>query len=406
MKFAHIADCHLGCWRQPEMQQLNLEAFEKVIDKCIAEKVDFVLITGDLFDVAIPPVDVLKTVVSKLREMKENNIACYIVHGSHDYSVSGKSMLMVFEKAGLCVDVAGKSVELKCRGKRIFISGLAGKKGGLEQQELAQFKKPDEHADFDFSILMLHTTVSELANLPNIPNIPSVSIKDFPEGFNYYALGHIHQQAIHENDNKIVAYPGALFPTNFSELEAQHSSNFFIVETDNKDITRQNIRQITESIKPVVNLTIDANNESPLSLKEKILKKLEEVKSRIKNAIITLRIVGKLKNGKPSELDFGAIEAEIKKFGAYYLLRNVSKLESSEFELKIEEKEKCGLNITELEELVVNIALKENLILQEKKRLVETLLKSLDLEKAEDETSAAFSDRLTKELVKTLDLSL
>ncbi|GAI75663.1 unnamed protein product, partial [marine sediment metagenome] len=39
MRFAHIADCHLGGWRQPELQQLNLESFKKAIEICIEEKV-------------------------------------------------------------------------------------------------------------------------------------------------------------------------------------------------------------------------------------------------------------------------------------------------------------------------------------------------------------------------------
>ena len=28
MKFAHLSDCHLGGWRQPELQELNINLFD------------------------------------------------------------------------------------------------------------------------------------------------------------------------------------------------------------------------------------------------------------------------------------------------------------------------------------------------------------------------------------------
>ena len=42
MKFAHLADCHLGSWRQPELRDLNLESFKKAIDISLKENVEFV----------------------------------------------------------------------------------------------------------------------------------------------------------------------------------------------------------------------------------------------------------------------------------------------------------------------------------------------------------------------------
>ena len=47
MKFAHLSDCHLGGWRQPELQALNLESFKQAIDESIKEQVEFMLFTGD-----------------------------------------------------------------------------------------------------------------------------------------------------------------------------------------------------------------------------------------------------------------------------------------------------------------------------------------------------------------------
>lgn len=66
MKFAHLADCHIGNWRDPKMADLSTKAFTKAIDTCIHEKVDFVLISGDLFNTSLPSIDRLKEVTKNL----------------------------------------------------------------------------------------------------------------------------------------------------------------------------------------------------------------------------------------------------------------------------------------------------------------------------------------------------
>ena len=71
MKFAHLADCHLGGWREPELRKLGVESFDKAIDICIQENVAFVLIAGDLFNNALPPIELLKEVVHSLNKLKE-----------------------------------------------------------------------------------------------------------------------------------------------------------------------------------------------------------------------------------------------------------------------------------------------------------------------------------------------
>src|SRR3989344_8008632 len=104
-RFAHLADCHLGGWKQPELQELNFKSFVKAIDTCILEKVEFVVIAGDLFDTAFPGIDVLKEAFAQFKRLKDAKIPCFIIAGSHDYSVSGKTFLDVLEKAGFCKNV-------------------------------------------------------------------------------------------------------------------------------------------------------------------------------------------------------------------------------------------------------------------------------------------------------------
>ncbi|MCK4522256.1 MAG: metallophosphoesterase, partial [Nanoarchaeota archaeon] len=99
MKFAHLADCHIGSWRDPKLRDVNTKAFIKAVDICIEKNVDFILISGDLFNTSLPAIDNLKQAVIKLKELKDKNISVYIIAGSHDFSPSGKTILDVLEHA-------------------------------------------------------------------------------------------------------------------------------------------------------------------------------------------------------------------------------------------------------------------------------------------------------------------
>ena len=59
VKFAHISDVHLGAWRDERLNELGYKAFEKTVNNVIDEEVDFVIISGDLYDVSNPKVEVL-----------------------------------------------------------------------------------------------------------------------------------------------------------------------------------------------------------------------------------------------------------------------------------------------------------------------------------------------------------
>jgi len=62
-KFAHIADCHLGAQKYSKLKELELKAFKETLDICITEKVDFIIISGDLFHSNLPDMGIVKETV-------------------------------------------------------------------------------------------------------------------------------------------------------------------------------------------------------------------------------------------------------------------------------------------------------------------------------------------------------
>ncbi len=380
MKFAHMGDCHLGGWRQPELMALNLESFRFAVDTCIKEKIDFVLIAGDLFDSAYPPIDIIKETFNEFRRLKESNIPVFLIAGSHDYSASGKSFLDVLEKSGFAKNVfqAEERNNLIYLHPTIFkniaIYGYPGKKSALEVEDIARIKLHD--APGLFKILMLHTALRDaVGNLP----IPAVDQDKLPK-VNYTALAHLH---VNYNKNARV-YCGPLFPNNALELEELKGGSFYIVDTTGK-IERREIK-----LKEIEIIDFEINNA--LRATENIL---DEIKKRpIAGKIVILRLRGFIETGKTSDIRLGEIEWLAKKQGAYALLKNISKLHTKDSEIRIE------VGSERLEEVILETFKQENP--HTLNQLISPLMSVLQVEKKEEENAQKFEDRLLEEVNRVI----
>ena len=387
MKFAHLADCHLGSWRQEELQKLNLESFKKAIEISIQEKVEFVLITGDLFDSAYPPIEILESAFEHLKKLKDNKISCYLIAGSHDYSASGKTFLSVLEKAGFCknlyqIEIVKDETFLNPTiHKNVALYGYPGKKSGLEVQELRKIKL--QQAPGLFRIFALHTCLEDaIGKLP----IDYIKKSELPEA-DYYALGHLH---IDYDDGKFV-YAGPTFPDNFQELEELKYGSFYIVETAD---TIKN-RKIEIKLKEVELVEIEIENS--ITGTDKIISELN--KRDLRNKILLLKVFGKLKQGKTSDIKFDIIEKFAREKQAFSILKSTSKLEAEEakIDLEIEETGK-------MEEDIISKYRETNKTKFDS--LIISLISSLSMEKHEDETQSAFNNRLFSEISKIINMEV
>lgn len=380
MRFAHLADCHLGSWRQPELNALNFQSFQKAINICMKKNVDFILIAGDLFDSAYPSIDTLKETFREFRKLKESKIPVFIIAGSHDYSASGKTFLDVLEKSGFCKNVSsfeeknGFIVLQPTIYKNAAIYGYPGKKSCLEVDELEKMKLED--APGFFKILMLHTTLRSV--IPN-PKVKSVDDAKLPN-VNYFALGHLHINYI--KNNKV--YPGPIFPNNLPELEELKGGSFCIF--DNGRIEKQDLK-----IKDVLVINYSTNNM--LKATSEILNILE--KETLNDKIVILRLSGIIEQGKTSDIDFAKIESVARKKGAYTVIKNTSRLSVSEPDLK--------MDIIDAEDIEAKIIKKFQEANHSKFNLIiSPLIKILQIEKNDDERSAVFEERLLSETRKLL----
>jgi len=383
VKFAHISDVHLGGWKQEPLQNLNFQSFKKTVDICIKRKLDFVLIAGDLFDSAYPGIEILKETFAEFRRLKEAEIPCFIIAGSHDYSVSGKTFLDVLEKAGFCKNVTNFEEKedmiilnpLIYKGVAIY--GYPGKKSGLEISDLRKMKLNDSPGMF--KILMLHTTIDKAKGTLPIDAIET----DLLSPADYYALGHLHMDFQYQN----FVYPGPIFPNNFQELEDLEYGSFYIVETE----VENSLQKIELKMKEIVSIKIEINNA--LEATEQIISELN--KKDLKDKIILLRVKGELKTGKNSDIKFSQIEDFTKNKEAYFLLKNTRDLKTKESELEIDVK-----NTENIEQETIKIYSEQNP--SDFNKLISQLMNTLSIEKQEGEKTEIFSNRLLEGAKKIL----
>ena len=154
MKFAHLADCHVGGWREEKLNKLSVEHFTRAVDICLDENVGFVLISGDLFDVAMPGYDIINEVAKQLARLKEDDVGVYIIPGSHDYSVTGKTALNILESADLCINVCkleDNKLHLVEDKTGVKITGMLGKRGGLEKEDYKKLEARTRRLEKDHS---------------------------------------------------------------------------------------------------------------------------------------------------------------------------------------------------------------------------------------------------------------
>ncbi len=394
VKFAHIADCHLGGWKNLKLQELNLQSFKESIDICIKEKVNFVLIAGDLFDSAYPPIEILKETFAIFKKLKEAKIPCYLIAGSHDYSVSGKTFLDVLEKGGFCKNAYKQEIkenkDPNKENKEIILNpiidnntaiyGYPGKKSGLEVEELKKIKL--QTSPGLFTIFMLHTTINSVKG--NIP-IESVDENSLPKA-DYYALGHIHTNFNYEN----FIYPGPTFPNNFQELHDLKHGSFYIVETSGDKILSLEKKEL--KLKDV--LFIETEITDGFTAKEKIISEIE--KKDYEGKIVLLRIKGRLLRGKLSDIKFNDIDSYISK-KAFAFLKNTSQLITEEPEIEIKTS-----NMKEIEKEIIDNYTRENP--SKFNNLILQLINTLNIEKQEDEKRTIFQNRLLEETKKIIEI--
>jgi len=384
-----MADCHVGGWREEKLKELSIKSFEEAVNICIKENVAFVLISGDFFNTSLPSIDIIKRSAESLEKLRENDISCYIIPGSHDFSPSGKTMLDVLEKAGLMENVMkfkNNKLEFTIDKTNTKITGIFGLRQGLDYKYYENLDKESLENEKGFKIFMFHATLDEFKPKDQ-ENVFGQSYMDLPKNFNYYAGGHTHIVFNEfKKDYGLIAYPGPLFPNSFKELEELKYGGFYILDE------KLNIKRIDVKLKEVSNFFINAENKTA----EEIEIELKDIKD-VDDKIVLIRIEGTLKSGKPTEIKFKEI---LENYNSFIVLKNTNKLKSLEFEGY---ETKHG-DVEEVEELIIKENLSNVNTIFNQEGVARSLINLMNKDKDEGERNLDFENRLIKDVIKVFEL--
>ena len=401
VRFAHIADCHLGAWRDPKLSKLVEEAFVQVIDRVLAEEVDFVIIAGDLFNTALPPIDSLKRAVHELERLKQAGIPVYFVAGSHDYSPTGKTMLDVLEEASLATNVfqptsSDDKLSLKPvvdSATGVSLAGILGRAGQLDKELFARLDTRSLEELSSPKVFVFHAALKELVSEQiSGPDAHSVSL--LPTGFDYYAGGHVHvtEDTSLQGYSRIV-YPGPVFPASFSELEDLEQGGFCLVDLEADKVTR-----VPVVVREVTRLFLDCTDLAPEEVTRKLV---DEITESVSQKIVLIRVSGRLARGTTSDIDFREVFAACTRLGAYTCLKNTRGVSSPQLLL---DEEAPVSSAQEIERAVISdyAGSVELSGVEDQESLLHELISVLGSSPGEGETKTSFEDRVVTDALELL----
>ena len=201
--------------------------FDKIIDKIIEEKVDFVIHSGDLFESSRPSPMALLTFQKGLLKLKGAGIPMYAIAGNHDMVMRKESIppQVIFKKLGLKVI---SPINTNYMHGDVFIAGLPyfpSSQNNTLKSKLSELSS--KAANHEKSILVLHQGIDKYFNLQY-----ELEIGNIPDNFNYYALGHIHKYINDDFGNGKLVYPGSTEIWKTDEIRDYHENGKGFVLVD------------------------------------------------------------------------------------------------------------------------------------------------------------------------------
>ncbi|UUP17094.1 metallophosphoesterase family protein [Nitratireductor thuwali] len=209
-RFVHAADIHLDsplrslAMRNPELAELvgnaTRQAFVRVIDLCLREQVDALLLAGDLYDGEQTSMKTARFLAEQVRRLHEAGIRVFIIRGNHD-AVSQITKELVFPETVKVFSGRAEAVAIE-RTRADFpvvIHGLSFAEPQAPESLVSEYKPAVEGA---LNIGILHTSLTGSSG--HNPYAPC-SLADLQAtGFHYWALGHIHKRSVVEGKCTVV----------------------------------------------------------------------------------------------------------------------------------------------------------------------------------------------------------
>ncbi|MFG6496728.1 DNA repair exonuclease [Fictibacillus sp. UD] len=200
IKFLHCADLHLdspfkGLSSLPEglfqrLSESTFLSFKRLIDLAITEKVDFVVIAGDLYDSGNRSLKAQSFLKNCFVKLESYNINVFISHGNHDpldgqwVNLDWPSNVHFFEGNSI------QTLQFEKEGRKVAcLHGFSYETAAVTDNRTLHY--PEKKDDL-YHIGILHGQADGYSGHSRYaPFLVSELLK---KGYDYWALGHIHKK--------------------------------------------------------------------------------------------------------------------------------------------------------------------------------------------------------------------
>jgi DNA repair exonuclease SbcCD nuclease subunit len=298
VRFIHTADLHLDTpfkglsrWNSDlskKLKDATFKSFKNIIDLCSDRRVDFLIISGDIFDSENKSLTAQLRFVTELKSLSGKGIPVYFTCGNHDHLKSWLDTVDLPENVHR-FDSSGVQFQTFKKGDAAIadIHGISFNEKAVSRNLAAEFRLAPDPAPI--SIAVLHGTIGNPGPHENYAPFSREDVAG--KGFDYWALGHIHKKRVISASNPAILYPGNPQGRDFGE---QGEKGCYLVE-------------ISESHDPVVefipsqvirfeNLEIDMSAVGKIeTLPDKINEELEKVENynEYVNYILRINLTGR-----------------------------------------------------------------------------------------------------------------
>lgn len=273
MKILHTSDLHIGKYIGTyDLKEDTEYVLNQVVDTAIRERVEVVLISGDVFDRPNPSEEAIKMYVSFLKELLDKNIKVIAISGNHDSGIRlsaykdilGKGYFVEGEfnspmrKVSLSDEYGPVNFYMLPFFTPFIVKSNLKLEKGLENYDLAmdEIIKRENIDTSQRNIILAHQFVAGFkfggseedfsysnGDEKNVAGVGIISLDKF-QNFDYVALGHIHKPQ--KISRETIRYSGSLLKYKTSEIDGPNKS---VVIIDLKE--KGNIEVKLDPIKPL-----------------------------------------------------------------------------------------------------------------------------------------------------------
>ncbi len=242
MRMLHTSDWHLGrSLHRADLRAAQAAFLDHLVATVRAERVDVVLVAGDVYDRAVPPVDAVQLCEDALLRLHDTGARIVLISGNHDSARRLGFGSALLDKAGVHlrtqVSELARPVLLTDAHGPVAVYGAPYAEPGVLGDEILAIQADADARGVRRRVVLAHGWVTGGAASDSERDITVGGVGQVPAatfaGFSYAALGHLHgQQTLAPH----LRYSGSPLPYSFSE--ANHHKGSWLVELDSAGVAR------------------------------------------------------------------------------------------------------------------------------------------------------------------------